>query len=68
MILPSAPAQYGQNEQAGVRRILETADKQNRKKTEDVEVAKQRLILTSPDGTRFNITVSNTGTISATSL
>jgi len=68
MILATAPAQYGQNDQASMRRILESADKLNRKKNEDVEVAKQRLILTSPDGTRFNITVANDGTISATSL
>lgn len=48
--------------------ILERADAENHKRGRDIEVAPARLILTSPDGTRWTITVDNTGTIAATSL
>jgi hypothetical protein len=64
---PPSPA-YDANNEAQARRAIELADQDNRKTTQDVEISKQRLILTSPDGTRWNITVSNAGTISATSL
>jgi len=41
----------------------------NRKKRQDVEIAtSERLILSSPNGTRYKIEVSNSGVLSATSL
>lgn len=50
-------------------RAIEAADRDNRKKMQDVEItSEERLILSSPDGTRWKITVDNAGTISATSL
>jgi len=47
---------------------IEQADKQNHKKNQDVEIGVGRLILTSPDGTRWDITVDNAGVISAASI
>ena len=37
-------------------------------KGQDLEIPDARLILKSPNGTRWSITVSNSGVISATSL
>lgn len=48
--------------------LLEREDRFNRKTNTDVEVGSSRLILTSPNGTRYSITVSNLGIISATAL
>jgi hypothetical protein len=68
VILPAPGTAYSQDNEAQARRFIENADKTNFKATKDVEVGKQRLILMSPNGTRWNITVDNAGTISATSL
>lgn len=60
---------YMQAHEIERNRAIEAADRMNRKKLEDVEIAPdERLILSSPDGTRWKITVSNVGAISATSL
>jgi hypothetical protein len=48
--------------------LLEREDRFNRKTNTDIEVGSSRLILTSPNGTRYSITVSNLGIISATAL
>lgn len=47
---------------------LETEDLRNRKKGSDVELTAERLIIRSPNGSRWQITVSNTGTLSAVAL
>ena len=48
---------------------LEKADRLNRKRREDLEVVPpERFILSSPDGTRWSITVSNVGVLTATAL
>lgn len=49
-------------------RIIEASDRQNHKKDRDLEIGQARLILTSPDGTRWSVTVDNSGVISATSI
>ena len=48
--------------------LLEREDRFNRKTNTDVEVGSSRLILTSPNGTRYSIRVSNLGIISATAI
>jgi hypothetical protein len=48
--------------------LLENADRQNRKINADVEIASSKLILTSPNGSRFSVVVSNAGALSATAL
>jgi hypothetical protein len=53
---------------------LERADLENRKTGRDIElslgdgVRRERLVLRSPDGTRWEITVDNSGNLAATSL
>lgn len=74
MKLPSAPAKYDQETEHERNRVLEAHMTRAYKLGEDVEIAsgdatrKQRLILWSPDGTRYEITVSNTGTLGATAI
>lgn len=68
MILPEAQRSYDFVQENQRNNLIEQADNLNRKKNQDVELRSERLILQSPDGTRFNITVANDGTISATSL
>lgn len=68
MILPEAQRNYDFVQENQRNNLIEQADNLNRKKNQDIELRGERLILQSPDGTRFNITVANDGTISATSL
>jgi hypothetical protein len=68
MILPEAQRNYDFVQENQRNNLIEQADNLNRKKNQDVELRNERLILQSPDGTRFSITVANNGTISATSL
>lgn len=64
MNLPSPPDQYNRDDQSRVRDILGRADTENHKRGRDINVAPGRLILTSPNGTRYAITVSNSGVLS----
>lgn len=66
MKLPTPRPQYDLTDQANVRRLLEQADQQNLKRGQDIEGS--RVILRSPSGTRYQITVSDAGTLSATAL
>jgi len=66
MSLPSPPEKYDRPDQMKTRSMLERMDRQNHKKGQDVEVAGgARLILSSPDGSRWSIEVDNAGAISA---
>jgi len=47
---------------------LERADRENFKRNRDVEIGEGRVIIRSPDGTRWEITVDNSGVVGATSL
>ena len=47
---------------------IRRADQANHKRGQDIEVAPGRLILTSPDGTRWAVNVSNLGVLSASAL
>jgi hypothetical protein len=69
MSLPRAPGAYSKDDQDRFRKTLDQRDTENRKKQQDVEVAgTERLILSSPNGSRFNIVVSNAGALSAVAL
>lgn len=69
MTLPNTPERYNQTVEAERNRSLEAADRQNLKRQSDVElVSGARLILRSPDGTRWNITVGDDGTLAAVEL
>ena len=68
MKLPTAARQYDLQDQAQMRNLLERADVQNMKRGQDIEVSPARLILTSPNGTRYSVTVDNSGNLSATAI
>jgi len=68
MILPEAQRNYDFVQENQRNNVIEQADNLNRKKNQDIELRNERLILQSPNGTRFNITVADNGTISATSI
>lgn len=68
MKLPQQPLVYSRGVEQERNRSLELADKQNFKRNQDVEIGLARLILTSPNGSRYSITVDNAGVISATAI
>jgi hypothetical protein len=68
MILPTAPDVYNATEANKMNLLIEQADGLNHKKNQDVEVGAARLILKSPNGTRYSITVDNSGNLGATAL
>jgi hypothetical protein len=49
-------------------RQIEQADSMNYKRDRDVEMSNNRLILTSPNGSRYALTVDNAGVIGTTAL
>lgn len=53
---------------AMIRGLLERADKENHKRNRDVEIGEGRLILTSPNGTRYKVTVADDGTLTTAAL
>jgi hypothetical protein len=48
-----------------LRAALEREDRNNQKLTRDVVIEGRRLVLVSPDGTRFALAVSNLGVLAA---
>lgn len=69
MKLPTPPAKYDPVIEAQRNALLEQADARTLKRVADVEIkTPQRLILFSPDGNRWVITVDNAGVLSATAL
>jgi hypothetical protein len=69
MSLPRAPNDYSREDQDRLRTELDKMDAKNRKAGQDVEVAgSERLILSSPNGSRWDIQVSNAGALSAVAL
>lgn len=67
--LPVPTPGYDPVREAEKNKLIEQADQVNHKRTADLEiVTPQRLILRSPDGTRWKITVDNSGTLSASTL
>ena len=69
MRLPDPGARYVQTEEARRNREIELADTRNLKRQQDIElVSGMRLIMTSPNGTRYTITESNAGAVVVTAL
>lgn len=68
MRLPDAPNTYDRSVEDERNRQLEKALRLVHRRDRDVEIGAGRLILKSPDGARWEVTVDNTGTLSATSL
>ena len=69
MKLPRPGVEYDQIEEQSFRRALELADTINRKKNANIEMGQDELIIIrSPNGTRYSLTVSNAGALSATTM
>jgi len=69
MRLPVPSNVYDTRTESQRNLLLEQADYQNRKKNQDLEIAgAERLILSSPNGTRYSITVTNAGVLQATAI
>ena len=68
MILGSAPAAYDRADQAALRDALQRADAESLKRGRDVELGRGRLILTSPGGFRFAVTVADDGSLATAAL
>lgn len=66
--LPKPDAAYNQLNEAAARDALSAADRANQKRSTDVEIADRKLVLTSPDGNRWSVVVSNLGIITAVAL
>ena len=69
MSLSRAPVSYSGEEQDRIRAEIARMDGRTRKKGQDIEVAgTERLILSSVNGTRFKLVVSNAGALSAVAI
>lgn len=69
MTLPQPSNLYSVERETERNRLIQVEDSRNQKRTLDHElVGTARLILHSPNGARWNITVSNAGTIAAVAL
>ena len=65
MQLPPPSPLYDPQNEGQARATLQREDARNRKKGEDVEMGTSMLILTSPNGTRYTLAVSNAGVLTA---
>jgi len=68
MILPRPGDRYDRATEDRRNRVLELADSDNRKRGQDLELRDERLILRSPDGTRYEVTVDNAGNLGTAAL
>jgi hypothetical protein len=68
MRLPTPGSNFDQRAETQRNLLIEQADDLNRKKNQDIELRNERLILQSPDGTRFALQVDNSGNLSASSI
>jgi hypothetical protein len=68
MRLPDATGEYSQQQEQQKNLLLEQADTLNVKKFQDIEIGDAKLVLKSPNGSRFSVTVDNSGNLSATSI
>lgn len=67
LTLPRAPAAYDPRSEQTVRGLIEAADRDNLKRGRDLDLgnATAGLILISPDGSRWRLTVADDGTLAA---
>ena len=69
MKLPTPPVKYDQSFEAQRNAFIEQMDQQSLKRQTDIEiVTPQRLILRSPNGNRWQLSVSNAGALVITAL
>jgi len=68
MRLPRATEQYDRRTETQRNLVIELADQQTHKRDEDLEIGAARLILKSPNGTRYEVKVDNSGNLSAATV
>jgi len=68
LVLPRPGDIYERATEDRRNRALELADSDNRKRGQDIELRDDRLILRSPDGTRYALTVTNAGVLGTEEL
>lgn len=64
MNLGRAPQAYDRGDQDRLRNDIEIEDRRNRKVGQDINLASDRLILTSSGGVRWALVVNDAGTLS----
>lgn len=68
MKLPSTAAQYNATLQQQTNFLIEQEDRRNFKKDTDININDGRLILKAPNGTRYKLTVDNSGNLGTTAI
>jgi hypothetical protein len=68
MSLPYAPSAYSQSDENTARAEMQRELDRRHRRGIDIELASDRLILRSPNGSRFALAVSNAGVLSAVAL
>lgn len=68
MRLPLPSRTYDPLQEQRRNGLIEQADAGNHKRGQDVEIGEARLILTSPNGTRYSVEVDNAGNLSTSSI
>ena len=68
MILPTPSQSYDSMIQSEINRAIELGDSQNLKKDGDLEVGNGRIVLTSANGTRYKLTVDNSGNLGTAAI
>lgn len=66
--LPNPGRYYEQNVVAQTNNAIEQSINDCHSKYQDVEIGETRLILTAPNGTRWEVVVSNAGALSASAV
>lgn len=70
MRLQQAPDAYSARSEQEMRNALQRADDENHKKGRHIDMGGSDfyIIMTSPNGTRYSVTVSNAGALVVTAL
>lgn len=66
--LPKPSTEYDPNDEARTRSLIAQDALTNQKSTDDVVIVRRLLILQSPNGDRWEVTVSNVGLLGTTAL
>jgi len=67
-MIPTAPEQYTRTDQQAMRSEIKRELDRRVVKNTDFEPHPGRIILRSPDGSRFSLSVANDGTLSTVAL
>lgn len=68
LVVQNPPKEWNQHWASRLKDELESSDLNNQKTDEDVIIVTNRLILRSPDGTFWSVTINDAGSLSATNL